>query len=91
MGKPPQTVEVTEEFVRAVDEVDDHFQSMLGLMAAALKVFRLEWNRKRANSGKRGRNLFKDVAARHARFDKGMRTFRIRRKELLFFDGYFAV
>jgi hypothetical protein len=28
-GKPTQPVEVTEEFVSAVDEVNDHFASML--------------------------------------------------------------
>jgi len=37
-GEPAQTVEVTEEFVSAVDEVHDHFGSMLDLLAAASKA-----------------------------------------------------
>ena len=35
--KPAQAVEVTEELVSAIDEVHDHFWSMLGLVTASLK------------------------------------------------------
>ena len=37
-GKPAQAVEVTEEFVSAVDEMHDHFGSMLNLVVAPSKV-----------------------------------------------------
>ena len=37
-GESAQAVEVTEEFVSAVDEVHDHFRSMLDLLAAASKA-----------------------------------------------------
>jgi len=38
VGKPAQAVEVTEELVSAVNEVHDHFGSMLDLLAAASKA-----------------------------------------------------
>jgi len=34
-GEPTQAVEVTEEFISAVDEVNDHFGSMLDTKYAA--------------------------------------------------------
>jgi hypothetical protein len=36
--KPAQAIEVAEELVSAVDEVHDHFRSMLDLLAAASKA-----------------------------------------------------
>ena len=36
-NEPAQTVEVTEEFVSAVDEVNDHLRSMLDFLAAPSK------------------------------------------------------
>ena len=43
MGKPAQSVEVTEEFVSAVDEVHDHFVVTLDIMEsrASPKQFRV--------------------------------------------------
>src|SRR5256885_6176542 len=37
--EPAQAVEVTEEFVSAVDEVNDHFGSTLNLAAAPSEMF----------------------------------------------------
>jgi hypothetical protein len=60
-------------------------------MAAALKALQVGMEQKARENSESGAEIYSKTTARHAHFDKGMRTFRIRQKELLFFDGYVAV
>jgi hypothetical protein len=41
-GEPAQAVEVSEEFVSAVDEVDGHFESMKQLLREIRAAFTLQ-------------------------------------------------
>jgi TorA maturation chaperone TorD len=59
VGKAAQAVEVTEEFVSTVDEMNDHFGSMLDLVASLSKaVEKTNEFAKKARRFTRSRNQF---------------------------------